>query len=128
MKTSFLIFSLLLLTISCNKEETTTQNNYLIGSWSLVSFEPGFSQTKNYNIGDIIWSINSSNISATINIIEDDPRLPLNQNGSYIYNIISTDTITIDNKIYKYEIGNQTFKLSTNPESDGIMLTFQKIN
>ncbi|MDC9722980.1 MAG: hypothetical protein PSN34_09450, partial [Urechidicola sp.] len=54
-------------------------------------------------------------------------QLPLNENGDYSYNIISNDSVSIESVNYKYELVEQTLRLLDNPSSDGIILTFQKV-
>ncbi len=128
MKTIFLILSLFFIT-SCNKnDETNQETTDLVGSWYLMSFNPGFGQTENYNTGDIIWTINSNNsINVTLNVTTST-QLPLNDNGNYSYNIISNDSVNIENIDYEYQIEEeQTLKLLDSPSSDGIILTFQKV-
>lgn len=128
MKTIFLILSLFFIT-SCNKnDETNQETTDLVGSWNLMSFNPGFGQTENYNTGDIIWTINSDNsINVTLNVTTST-QLPLNENGNYSYNIISNDSVNVGNIDYEYQIEEeQTLKLLDNPSSDGIILTFQKV-
>ena len=127
MKTIFFILSLFFIT-SCDKNDETSQETAdLVGSWYLMSFNPGFGQTENYNTGDIIWIINSDNsINVTLNITTST-QLPLNANGIYSYNIISNDSVSVENVDYEYLIEEeQTLKLLDNPSSDGIILTFQK--
>lgn len=128
MKTMFLILSLFFIT-SCNKnDETNQETTDLVGSWYLMSFNPGFGQTENYNTGDIIWTINSDNsINVTLNVTTST-QLPLNENGNYSYNIISNDSVNVENIDYEYQIEEeQTLKLLDSPSSDGIILTFQKV-
>jgi len=124
----FLILSLFFIT-SCNKnDETNQETTDLVGSWYLMSFNPGFGQTENYNTGDIIWTINSDNsINVTLNVTTST-QLPLNENGNYSYNIISNDSVNVENIDYEYQIEEeQTLKLLDSPSSDGIILTFQKV-
>jgi hypothetical protein len=127
MKTIFLILSLFFIT-SCDKsDETNQETNDLVGSWHLTSFNPGFGQTENYNTGDITWSISSDNsINVTLNVTTST-QLPLNENGDYSYNIISNDSVSVESVNYKYELVEQTLRLLDNPSSDGIILTFQKV-
>jgi hypothetical protein len=126
MKTILFILSLFFIT-SCDKnDETSQETNDLVGSWYLMSFNPGFGQTENYNTEDIIWTINSDNsIDVTLNVTTST-QLPLNENGNYSYNIISSDSVNVENVTYEYELENQILKLLDNPASDGIILTFQK--
>ena len=127
MKTIFFILSLFFIT-SCDKNDETSQETAdLVGSWYLMSFNPGFGQTEEYNTGDIIWTINSDNsINVTLNVTTST-QLPLNSNGNYSYNIISNDLVSVENVDYVYLIEEeQTLKLLDNPSSDGIILTFQK--
>jgi len=127
MKTIFFILSLFFIT-SCDKnDETSQETSDLIASWYLMSFNPGFGQTENYNTEDIIWKINSDNlISVTLNVTTST-QLPLNENGNYSYNIISDNSVSIEGVTYEYELEGQTLRLLDNPSSDGIILTFQKM-
>jgi hypothetical protein len=127
MKTIFIILSLFFITNCDKKEETSQETTDLVASWYLMSFNPGFGQTEDYNTGDIIWIINSENsISVTLDVTTST-QLPLNENGSYSYNIISNNSVSIENIAYEYQLEGQTLKLLDNPSSDGIILTFQKV-
>lgn len=113
---------------SCDKNDETNQETAdLVGSWYLMSFNPGFGQIEDYNTGDIIWKINSDNsINVTLNATTST-QLPLNENGDYSYNIISNDSVSVESVNYEYELVEQTLRLLDNPSSDGIILTFQKV-
>jgi|TARA_B110000902_G_scaffold257231_1_gene325095 hypothetical protein len=127
MKTIFIILSLFFITNCDKKEEISQETTDLVASWYLMSFNPGFGQTEDYNTGDIIWIINSENsISVTLDVTTST-QLPLNENGSYSYNIISNNSVSIENIAYEYQLEGQTLKLLDNPSSDGIILTFQKV-
>jgi hypothetical protein len=127
MKTIFFILSIFFITTCDKNDETSQETADLVGSWYLMSFNPGFGQTEDYNTGDIIWTINSDNsINVTLNVTTST-QLPLNANGNYSYNIISNDSVSVENVEYEYLIEEeQTLKLLDNPSSDGIILTFQK--
>ena len=128
MKTILLILSLVVIT-SCNRnEESREETNDLVGRWSLMSLHPGLGQPHAYDNGDIIWIFNSDNtIDVTLLVTPLNNLLPLNQNGSYSYNIISDDSLSVDSRDYKYEFEDQVLRLLDNPESDGKTIIFQKI-
>ena len=127
MKTLILILGIILTTSCSDDDDSNQKTNELVSSWSLLSFNPGFGQTENYNAGDIIWVINSDNsINVTLNVSTSN-QLPLNENGNYSYNIVSNDSVNVENITYEYEVEGQTLKLLDNPSSDGIILTFEQV-
>ncbi len=53
---SFLLTTCVILSfLSCSNNNENTDNP-LIGSWSLVKFESGFSETLNFESDEIIWT------------------------------------------------------------------------
>ncbi len=129
MKTKVLLSIMLIILMSCNKDNTNEQNtDNLIGTWNLVSFEPGFAQTENYNNGDVNWNFTSNNTVEVVINTSVSNILPLNTPGIYSYNLISNDSVIIDNHSYKYELSNQSLRILNNPSADGCILIFEKIN
>ena len=45
-----LILTILFMFTGCNKEEVKQQENLILGQWSLIKFEPGFSPTENFSV------------------------------------------------------------------------------
>jgi len=133
MKTTFLILLVFATTLSCGDDDSnTTQEplnlNEVSGVWNLTKFEPGFAETQNYDVGDIIWSVTAEDaINVELNVTAH-PQLPLNVNGSYPYTLNETEnTITIEGVEYDYEIFESTLKLYDDPEADGYILTFEEL-
>ncbi len=122
MKNLILIFSMLLSLTSCTSNDTSKQENLLIGTWNLMKFENGFSPTENFSNGDIIWNF-QENGNVSINSLMTNS--PIKPNGSYNYSLTG-NRILIGDTEYDYEFNNSILFISDNPSADGFKATFTK--
>lgn len=124
MKLLTIIFSILLSFTSCSDNETINIEGPIIGKWSLIIYEPGYSPTENFNIGKIIWEFKKTGILYTF-IDESISSTPVLPTGKYNYSLNELK-ITIDNMEYDYEIDNTKLIIHNDPTSDGFRIEFIK--
>ncbi len=124
MKLITILFSILLLFSSCSDNETMKIDGPIIGKWSLLIYEPGYSPTENFNTGEIIWEFKETGILNVI-ISESISSSPVLPNGKYKYSINENELkITIDNTEYDYEINNTKLLIDDDLASDGFRIEF----
>lgn len=91
-----------LLFISClifSCENNNDTENSIQGKWNVTKVYGGFTQTKNYNIGDVTWFFNMINKTVTIKNNVDvfntyyAPSFTNNQSGNYPLEIITENNI-----------------------------------
>jgi hypothetical protein len=131
MKRLVLTFISFFILLSCsNSDDQNSQENHeIVGTWKLVKFEAGFGPTFNYD-GQITWEFNTNNtIDVTItNGTSVYSSLPLGVSGSYIYNILSSNVLNLEQtENWSYEIINNQLIIDQNPSADGRRLTFNKV-
>jgi hypothetical protein len=124
MKNIFLILCILLSFINCSNNNIGNNENSIIGTWSLLKFEPGFSPTENFNNGDIIW-IFQQNGTVNITIDISISSSPIKQSGSYNYSLTER-RILIGDTEYDYEFNKSILVISDNPSADGFRAEFSK--
>ena len=111
MKSTFYVLVLMLLTLNCNSDDDTQQNNdpTLEGLWSLVNVSGGFAGVDDdFEVDLIIWHFNNDN--AEITVTNNNTRMVIHSgypSGTYSYEIITTanDTTLV--------IGNTDLKITT---------------
>lgn len=120
MKTTLLVLTLLTALLGCKDEGV--KDNSLIGEWSLMTFEPGFSPMETYSKGDIIWKFQQTN---TLNIqMSDNVKVsPIKKEGIYEFSV-SQNRISVHKVSYDYSIDTDTLIISDNPSADGFKATF----
>ncbi|MEN8913313.1 MAG: hypothetical protein ABF257_05625 [Polaribacter sp.] len=125
MKNMFLILSMFFFITSCNEEETKQQENSIYNQWSLIKYEPGLSPTENFNVSQISWNFQQTNI---LKIQVDNTIItpPLKTEGEYDFSI-NGNRVSINNMIYDFSISENTLIISDNPSSDGFKATFSKV-
>jgi len=131
MKRLVLTFISFFILLSCsNSDDQNSQENHeIVGTWKLVKFEAGFGPTFNYD-DQITWEFNTNNtIDVTItNGTSVYSSLPLGVSGSYIYNILSSNVLNLEQtENWSYEIINNQLIIDQNPSADGRRLTFNKV-
>lgn len=121
----FLILSMFFFITSCNEEETKQQENSIYNQWSLIKYEPGLSPTENFNVSQISWNFQQTNI---LKIQVDNTIItpPLKTEGEYDFSI-NGNRVSINNMIYDFSISENTLIISDNPSSDGFKATFSKV-
>lgn len=129
MKTIFLLFTFFFFASSCGEEKP--EEISIIGQWSLIKYEPGFSPTENFSLGTILWTFNSNN---RVNVIIADDKvinneIPLNISGNYSYSNTENELLLDNKQKFKYEIKNKELIISTfiDLSADGLRITFSKI-
>lgn len=122
MKKTLFILTLITSLMGCKDE--TTKENPLIGDWSLVIFEPGFSPKETYNKGDVIWKFRQTN-TLDIRIDNSIKATPIKKEGVYAFSI-SGSRISIDKVSYAYSIDDDTLIISDDPSADGFKSTFYR--
>ncbi len=135
MKTTFYVFVLTLLMVSCsnNDDEQQNSNPTLDGSWSLVNVSGGFAGIDyDFEVGLITWVFNQGDLELTVtntnttNVIYDG--LP---SGVYDYEVLTPtgeDTSVIINT-FNYTIttlSSSQLVLNEGIAFDGFLLTFSK--
>ena len=105
------------------------------GQWSLRSYTAGFQQPEKFNMGDVIWTFNPNNrLDVQIQSgIKCRCRCPISidTSGHYRYSINDDGLKLINNeheREYEYSIDNNILYISDNPEVDGCLVFFEKIN
>lgn len=125
MKNMYLILSMFFFITSCNEEETKQQENSIYNQWSLIKYEPGLSPTENFNVSQISWNFQQTNI---LKIQVDNTIItpPLKTEGEYDFSI-NGNRVSINNMIFDFSISENTLIISDNPSSDGFKATFSKV-
>ncbi len=125
MKSMYLILSMFFFITSCNEEETKQQENSIYNQWSLIKYEPGLSPTENFNVSQISWNFQQTNI---LKIQVDNTIItpPLKTEGEYDFSI-NGNRVSINNMIFDFSISENTLIISDNPSSDGFKATFSKV-
>ena len=125
----FLILTAFILFTTCDKEKP--EEISIIGQWSLIKYEPGFSPTENFSLGAILWTFNSNN---RVNVIIADDKevnneVPLNISGNYSYSNTESELLLDNKQNFKYEIKNRELIISSfiDLSADGLRITFSKI-
>ena len=135
MKTTFYVFILALLSVSCNNNDDSMQNpdTTLDGSWSLVNVSGGFAGVNDdFEVGIITWDFNQDNLELTVtntntaNVIFDG--LP---SGAYNYVFLTTtgeDVSLVINSI-SYDLttlSSSELVLDEGVAADGFLLTYSR--
>ncbi len=135
MKTTFYVFVLTLLMVSCsnNDDEQQNSNPTLDGSWSLVNVSGGFAGIDyDFEVGLITWVFNQGDLELTVtntnttNVIYDG--LP---SGIYDYEVLTQtgeDTSVVINT-FNYTIttlSSSQLVLDEGIAFDGFLLTFSR--
>ena len=124
MKNMYLILSVLFLFTGCNEEETKQQESSIYNQWSLIKYEPGLSPTENFNVNQISWNFQQTNI-LKIQVDNTVSTPPLKTEGEYDFSI-NGNRVSINNMEYDFSISENTLIISDNPSSDGFKATFSK--
>lgn len=124
MKNMYLILAMFIIITGCNEEETKQQENSIYNQWSLIKYEPGLSPTENFNVSQISWNFQQTNI---LKIQVDNTVItpPLKTEGEYDFSI-NGNRVSINNMVYDFSISENTLIISDNPSSDGFKATFSK--
>ncbi len=117
-----------------NNEEPTPNNNNnqeneFFTTWNLVKFEAGVGPTLIYSNNEIRWSFNSNN-TVDVEILSGAQiyySLPLNESGTYSYNILNNIITINENEEWILNISGDTMTIDQNPSMDGRKLTFTKL-
>jgi len=120
-----LILTILFMFTGCNKEEVKQQENLILGQWSLIKFEPGFSPTENFTNGKVIWLFQQPN-KLKVEIANTVSFSPIKSTGEYEFSL-SGNLISIDNLEYDFSINGNILVISDDPSSDGFKATFSKV-
>lgn len=120
----YLILAMFIIITGCNEEETKQQENSIYNQWSLIKYEPGLSPTENFNVSQISWNFQQTNI---LKIQVDNTVItpPLKTEGEYDFSI-NGNRVSINNMVYDFSISENTLIISDNPSSDGFKATFSK--
>ena len=124
MKKMFLILSIFFLITGCNEEEIKQQENSIYNQWSLIKYEPGLSPTENFNVSQISWNFQQTNI-LKIQIDNTVSTPPLKTEGEYDFSL-NGNRISIGDMEYDFSINENTLIISDDPSSDGFRVTFSK--
>ena len=127
MKTTIVNLMLMLLLSNCSSSDNINSENPIIGQWTLVLFQPGFSPDENFNNGEIVWDfINNGQVEVKISDnLQTNSNLPLGINGIYDYTI-NHNKITIDTVEYEFLLNSNTLTIMDQVASDGVLLNFNK--
>lgn len=125
MKNLILILSIMFSFISCSNNSNENNENSIIGTWSLIRFEPGFSPIENFNERQIIWAFQKNGI-VNITINTSISSTPIKSSGSYNYSLTGSKII-IDNTQYDYYFKNGFLIISDNPSADGFRAEFSSV-
>lgn len=111
--------------ISCSNNSDENDENIIIGSWSLIKFEPGFSPIEYFDKSQIIWVFQKNGI-VYITINTSISSTPIKSSGSYNYSLTES-RIIIDNTQYDYYFKNGFLIISDNPSADGFRAEFSSV-
>ena len=124
MKNMYLISSVLFLFTGCNEEEAKQQENSIYNQWSLIKYEPGLSPTENFNVNQIYWDFQQTNI-LKVQVDNTVSTPPLKKEGQYNFSI-NGNRLSINKIEYDFSIIENTLTISDDPSSDGFKATFSK--
>ena len=131
MKKTTLIIILLLITISCNSEDTLKVDN----SWNLINVSGGIAGIdENFNKGEVKWTFNEGN--STLKVVKNtsDPYSGI-ADGTYTYSILTNNDhfyLIIDSQEKGSIITTGSFmeidenRQSTGTGADGFIYQFEK--
>lgn len=96
----------------------------LIGSWSLVNFESGFSKNANFESGEIIWTFQQNGILSVL-VTGSIANSYIVSSGNHNYSVAG-DKVIIDNQRFDFHFENSLLIISDSPEADGFRAEFIK--
>jgi len=123
MKNTLLVIYVLFSVLSCSSNDENN-NNPLIGSWSLVKLESGFSETLNFESGEIIWDF-QQNGTLSVLVTGSIANSQIVSSGNHSYSVAGDDVI-IDNQRFDFHFENSLLIISDSPEADGFRAEFVK--
>ena len=125
MKNFVIILSVIFSFTTCSYNSNENDENTIIGAWTLIKFEPGFSPVENFNEGKILWEFQKNGI-LNITIDTSISSTPIKSGGSYKYSLTGS-RILIGNTQYDYEFKNSFLIISNNPSADGFRAEFSPV-
>lgn len=123
MKNTLLIICMLFSVLSCSNNNGNSDNP-LIGSWSLVKFESGFSESSNFELGEIVWEFQEDGILSVL-ITGSIANSFIVSTGNHNYSV-EGEVVIIDNQRFDLHFENSLLIISDSPEADGFRAEFVK--
>lgn len=124
-----IIMLIISLFVSCSEQNNDIDKieNPLKGEWNLKQISGGFSESEQYNNGDVVFHFtenDSVNIKFGI-VLENSSKFPFTSDTVLYYEYDSVEIIIGDFE-FEYVIADSLLKLIDNLASDGIMLELKK--
>ncbi|OBX22155.1 hypothetical protein LX77_03201 [Gelidibacter algens] len=125
----------LVICISCNNDDDSSQNETLIGSWNLKTAKAGLlGIDEDFETGIITWAFNNQNLTV-VNNTTDENSYSGYESGTYSYSIVESNGnsyITINNaEVGKYILSKNNLTINENElqsgsGNDGFILAFER--
>lgn len=123
MKNTLLIICVLFSVLSCSNNNGNS-GNPLMGSWSLIKFESGFSESSNFELGEIVWKFQEDGILSVL-ITGSIANSYIVSTGNHNYPV-EGEVVIIDNQRFDLHFENRLLIISDSPEADGFRAEFVK--
>lgn len=123
-----LLFVLMALPMSCDNDKDDDPINRIEGSYSLVTYQCCLLTQEQYDASQIVFEFDGSN-SVTVTIsttLPSETQLPIQTNGIYDYTEID-NRIVLDGIEYDFTLIGEQLTLFDEPEVDGAIITFIKL-